>query len=261
MGALSPLLSKARSRGMAYTSLDAMKLLAIVSMTADHIGFFFFPDDMWWRAVGRTVVPIWFFFVGYSRARQISPSLLLFAVLMIPDRLWAGVAQFPANALFSVIFCRLLLNLCNRYKWLPKHVPALIAASVLLSFYTMLFFEYGTVAFMFALIGRMVREQERQHFGVLMGFTYVLFLAWQAAIFDFSLPQWVLVALGTAWAMQTLSTGRNTVIWPDWSASAGKRFIAVLSRNTIPYYFAHRVLLEVLSALLHGGLHFQLKLY
>jgi len=38
----------------AFTALDAMKLFAIFNMTADHMGAYFFPDDLWWRAVGAS---------------------------------------------------------------------------------------------------------------------------------------------------------------------------------------------------------------
>ena len=37
------------------TSYDLLKTLAVVTMIIDHIGLYFFPDDVGWRIVGAHV--------------------------------------------------------------------------------------------------------------------------------------------------------------------------------------------------------------
>ncbi len=40
------------------TSYDLLKTLAVILMIIDHVGHHFFPDEMWFRVVGRLCVPI-----------------------------------------------------------------------------------------------------------------------------------------------------------------------------------------------------------
>lgn len=42
-----------------------LKLIALLTMTIDHLGYLFFPDQEWMRAVGRLTMPVF----GYAIAR------------------------------------------------------------------------------------------------------------------------------------------------------------------------------------------------
>ena len=46
------------------TSYDLFKTLALVLMIADHIGFYFYPNELWLRAFGRLSAPMWLFLIG-----------------------------------------------------------------------------------------------------------------------------------------------------------------------------------------------------
>ena len=54
------------------TSYDLLKSLAVILMICDHIGYFFFPEEMWFRTLGRLCLPIWFFLIGYARGDEVS---------------------------------------------------------------------------------------------------------------------------------------------------------------------------------------------
>ena len=43
---------------------NQLKLLALVTMTVDHVGMVLFPQVLWWRLVGRLAFPIYAFMVG-----------------------------------------------------------------------------------------------------------------------------------------------------------------------------------------------------
>jgi hypothetical protein len=262
MRLLSGFIEKALARGATYTSLDAMKLFAIVNMTADHIGEYFFPQDLWWRAIGRITFPVWFFLVGYSRGRTLGTALYIYAFLLVADRpFFDDFGLLPLNALVTIIFCRWFLNFCEDRNFLPDQMPKLVAACFMLSLFTYEFFEYGTVAFMYALYGRMVVTKQKHYFGLLASVSFITFLMWQFAVFKFNWLQASYVALGTLWVVWWLATFSNDVVWQQWRQSRFKTFITVLSRNTLPYYFYHRLIFEILAAFLVGkGLHFHLQL-
>ncbi len=71
-------------------NLFTIKILAVVFMTIDHIGFFFFPEAWAWRAVGRLAFPIFaftvanaFFHTG-SRGKYLLRLLLLAVLCQVP---------------------------------------------------------------------------------------------------------------------------------------------------------------------------------
>ena len=45
----------------AITSYDLFKTLAVATMLIDHVGIYFFPDELWFRVIGRLSFPIWLF--------------------------------------------------------------------------------------------------------------------------------------------------------------------------------------------------------
>jgi hypothetical protein len=249
---------KALTRGAAYTSLDAMKLLAIVSMTTDHVGYYFLPHELWCRALGRITIPVWFFLAGYSRTRTLSRAIWIYALILILNRLLFGYLLFPLNTLVSVIFplnalisvilCRLFLNFCDDRNWIPNELPLLIIACTALTTITPPFFEYGSMTFLFALMGRAVRERHKEHLVMLAGTSYVTYIFWQLAWFKFNALQGTCAALGSLFVVCWLARFSNKVMWADWQNSRFKAFIAVLSRNTMPYYFYHRMAFEIIAA-------------
>lgn len=63
-----------------------LKLLAVVTMLIDHMGFTLFPHAVWMRAVGRLAFPIFCFLIAEGCAhthdkKRYAGRLLLFAVL------------------------------------------------------------------------------------------------------------------------------------------------------------------------------------
>jgi hypothetical protein len=88
-------------------------------MIIDHMGYFFFPEDpagitgdpnLWWRAVGRLCVPIWFFLIGYAQTRTIDRMLVGGALILLASNLVSGMYFFPVSALVSVMIIRLLID-------------------------------------------------------------------------------------------------------------------------------------------------------
>lgn len=251
---------KALRGGTAYNTLDAMKLFAIVNMTVDHVGAYLFPDLLWLRAIGRITFPVWFFLVGYSRSREIGRELWTYALLLALLHPFIATPVFALNALATVILCRHVLNFCTDHALIPNRVPEVMAVFFFLSLVTLPLFEYGSIAFMFALMGRMVRAGGQKHLRLVAFGSYASFILWQFILFDFDLSQNIYVAAGTAWVVWWLARCPIKTIWQDWRQTRFRSFIAVLSRNTLPYYFYHRAVLQIIGAMLIGkGLGFSLS--
>lgn len=249
---LAGFVEKAQKNGAAYTAFDLMKFIAVVGMTLDHLGAYFFPHHYWIRTLGRITVPVWFFLIGYSRTLSVKRNLWSYAFLLLMNHPFVGRSIFPVNVIVSIIIARLSLNAMLRWKLITAKLPEVLAACVMLILFTDPIFEYGTQAIMIAIFGWMVREGKKEHYTAVFVTSYVSFVSWQIISFQFDVFQSVCIALGCAWVFRWLANPDHTIIWPRWQDSGLKTAVTLVSRNTLPYYFVHRIVFEILSNIVSG---------
>lgn len=124
-----------------YLGRDAIKILAIVTMTIDHIGLIFFPERGSLRFIGRLSFPLFCYLIvlGIESTRNVARyfgRLIVFAfIAQLPYSIAFGIGILEnLNILFtlasSVLFMTLLLPL--RKLSVLCVIPA--AASIFLSF-------------------------------------------------------------------------------------------------------------------------------
>ncbi len=88
---------------------DMLKLLALVTMLVDHIGYMYFPNEMLFRIIGRLAFPIFAYqiAIGYSRTSNLKKYVLrlsLFALItQVPYSFFNPNLEFnPIH--FNVLF-------------------------------------------------------------------------------------------------------------------------------------------------------------
>jgi hypothetical protein len=243
------------------TSYDILKSVAVLTMIADHIGYYVFPDQEWWRVIGRIGSPTWFFLVGYARSREISPALMVWAsVLLVADGV-VGIGIVPLNALCTIILMRLTPE-----KWIRASFRDLnnflTAAVLLLIFYGPGFFltEYGAEAFIIGWFGYAIRNRPRFENGrgerfiplfcaVFFLLTYVVSEQW---LFQFRLWPGMAMALGVAGTTVLLYRFRPAT-YPALSArlpSFLRLAIQLGGRRTMEIYGIHLILLKAVGCYL-----------
>ena len=145
------------------TSYDLLKSLALITMIIDHLGYYWFPDENWLRLVGRMSFPIWLFFVGYAKSRDLSLILWGGAFAVAVSGLVFGSHIFPVNILFSIILVRLFLDQTIRFTFHSRATlwltPTLL---VIMAFPTYYLFEYGALGIMVAMAGWMIRHKDEE---------------------------------------------------------------------------------------------------
>ena len=100
-----------RKYGSNPSSHDLVKIMALILMVIDHLGHFFFPEQVMWRSVGRWCVPMWLFLIGYATPKQlISRDLIILAILLVIIDIVTYNPPFPATILFSIFFSRLFIH-------------------------------------------------------------------------------------------------------------------------------------------------------
>lgn len=165
------------------TSYDLLKTLAVVTMIIDHVGYYFFPDDMWWRTVGRLSFPIWFFLIGYARSRDISPRMIGGGFVLLAGNFLAGMAILPLNILFSIAMVRVCLDWLMDRILVSKFVFWIAVAALFVLILPSYFItEYGTQGVIAAMFGWLARNRDAPQakalllpFAVFFWVSYVLY--------------------------------------------------------------------------------------
>ncbi len=88
------------------TVLDLIKGLSMFVMITDHVGYYFYPADLWFRAFGRIDFPVWFFLPGYSKSRAFEWSWVIGGAMLVAGNLITGYSLLPANAIFTIMLIR-----------------------------------------------------------------------------------------------------------------------------------------------------------
>lgn len=236
------------------TSYDLLKTFAVVLMIVDHIGFYFFPDDSWWRVAGRMCVPVWFFLIGYANSRDLGPRLWIGAAIVAASDVGAGLYGFPLNILATMAIIRLLIDpLMERAMRSPSHFWGVNTMLFLLIVPTSFVFEYGTHGFILAIFGYLLRRREeltnKELINHYYAFASVSFIGIQTVLFGFEQPQPMVLAIGILAVMAMLLTfkpavlGRLTAMTPRplvW-------LLQLTGRRTLEIYVAHLLIFKIIG--------------
>ncbi len=238
------------------TSYDLYKTFAVVLMTIDHVGFYFFPHDLWWRVFGRLCVPIWFFLIGYARSRDTGQKMWAGMVALMLANIVVGIPVFPSNILASIIFVRLTID-----RFMERVLPYKQRFWITCGILTILIipscaaFEYGTQSLLMAMCGYLVRRRGEENVSAKFVDRYFIF-----ALFGFILIQWLDFGFSMAQSM-TMSVGCVGVMsmlyffqpetFPALTAVLPRPFAALLrftGRRTLLYYVLHMLILKSVAA-------------
>lgn len=234
------------------TSYDFLKTVAVILMLVDHVGFYFFPENLWWRVFGRMCVPIWFFLIGYAQSRDLSPRLWIGAALLIAGNFIAGMSIVPLNILATMIIIRIIIDPIMNHAL--QNRSAFWAIAVMMMFLIIpsgVVSEYGTQAIIMAIFGYLVRhrdklEEPQKFITQYMVFAMVSFVVFQFFVFLFEEPQFItlcigiFIVMGTLFFFRSLTFPKLTQVMPrpfTW-------FFQIMGRRTLEIYVFHLLLFK-----------------
>ncbi|MCC6597719.1 MAG: hypothetical protein IT559_02900 [Alphaproteobacteria bacterium] len=235
------------------TSYDFLKALALVLMVVDHIGYFFFPHEIWFRVIGRFSAPIWFFLIGHARTREISKLFWILGALVWFFSLVAGDYLFPATIIFTLIAARLSID------WIAvralRNWETLAGMSLLLFFIglpTLIFVEYGTQLFLFSLLGYMVAHRKERGIRylslIIFSVVPVVSYLFMESLFMSSLDKTQFL---TFCGGMVLLAGILVMFRPaqlSWAVPVFLRWpVQLLGRRTLEIYAAHLIMFRLLA--------------
>ena len=148
------------------TNTNFIKLIAIITMTIDHIGYVFFPDILIFRIIGRIAFPLYVYsmMIGYFKTKSLSKyivRLLLIGIIsQIPYSLLFNVDR--PNVMFTLIFTLLYYYTLDKKKWWIMPILVLIPFA--------LNFEYSLIYLFLVPIFYYFRNN-----GLLLSISFILF--------------------------------------------------------------------------------------
>lgn len=132
-----------------------LKIIAVVTMLVDHIGFLFFPEEQIFRIIGRISFPLFAFLIaeGFLKTKDVKSylkRLSLFAVIsQIPFSIFeslGGNSVFSFNILFSLALGVLVLLIITKVKNMPIKSLAILAILALAYFGDFSYGVYGILS-------------------------------------------------------------------------------------------------------------------
>ncbi len=119
---------------------NMLKLIAIICMVADHIGYLFFPEHLMFRLVGRLAFPIFAFCIaeGYRRTKNVRKYMLRLAAFAliseVPFDLFGSgkVVDFEhQNVFFTLFFGLLAIYIYDRMTKEKRMMAAVLALALI----------------------------------------------------------------------------------------------------------------------------------
>ena len=242
------------------TSYDIAKACAVLLMIVDHIGFFFFLGDPWWRAIGRLCVPIWFFLIGYAKTRDVPRSFWIGALILLVASVIGGAAIFPLNILITMALIRLCIESVMQFSMKDRDRMWIVCFLLfLLTLPSYFFVEYGTQGLILAMFGYLVRRMQddksvvtkRFVEGFLL-FALFAFVPLQSLVMGFDYVQATFVFMGVVFIMLKLMRFQSRT-YPDLNRKFPKvavTAIQILGRRSLEIYVLHLALLKIFAPLI-----------
>lgn len=232
---------------------DYLKVIALISMIIDHIGFFFFPEYEFLRVIGRLAFPLFLFLVGYNWSFRRRNSLRIYAII-IQSFIWLSYwlwysTIFYLNILPVIALVRLIFSSSKNS---PVILLFLFFIGLWCASYMRDYADYGTLSLSFAILWYRAGQYKQHWFGYLVWWwvlTYYVRFMIQNSWFDPSLYGGLAIVwifLFVAWAT-LYRRNYSRKVSPRWDA-----LVSTLSQNALHIYFIHAVILLILYGLLYA---------
>ncbi len=240
------------------TSYDLLKSFAVITMVVDHIGMYLFPEQNEWRLVGRMSMPVWLFLIGYAQTRELAPLLWIGGSILVVSNIVVGESIFSLNIFFTILAARLVVD-SLALNFLKNKESALFTYVLLalLVIPTSVVFDYGTFAFLFAMLGYFVRDKENNISAqVKYGFMLLAVLThagFEALSFAFNQVEAILLVVGLVAVCYMLILFKPKT-YPEFTVKCPHFIIAplqLMGRHSLEIYVVHLLILKSIAFYLY----------
>jgi len=157
--------------------------IAMITMFIDHLGAAYFPDQIWFRIVGRISMPLYTYGIvqGYKYTHSFKRYLLRLIIIALASQ-YFYMQLFHTNQLnmvFTLLVCLILMKYHDQTTSKAKYLIIPLAACIL----EVIEFDYGIYAFLLMLIFRLNKNIVWRH--NLLNIAFLFINKWGLQIFSF----------------------------------------------------------------------------
>lgn len=234
--------------GDALNSHDLLKAIAITLMILDHVGYYFLPQVIELRVIGRFSFPLFFFLIGYSHNYRFKWDVLVLFLAMAVQDATLHFPILPTNILLNVILTRIILQFLERVTWTTEQILTVLICMSLGYLLLGLLTDFGIFGLVLALCGYFVRTKPQSklclHWFIL---TFIAYSATAITGFKFPLIHSLVFITGLAamfvffyhYHLQVYSTvtNKNPAVYG----------VMILARYSLYIYAMHLMLFKLLK--------------
>jgi hypothetical protein len=231
--------------GRSLNTHDLLKIIAVLLMIIDHVGWYLLNDYPPLRLIGRAAAPLFFFLIGYSGKVHITPYLVIYGVILSITGGWLIGPPFHIwiNILLSFIVLNYLLHTFPLEKMSLLVRLCGFTGCIVLTPLVYPYLEYGLLGYLIAYAARSLALEESTAdywLGASLG-VYALYQAWVFGfIFQTNFIAWLITLfVGLYYVLSHYRVHPITV--PQVFLLPG----LFISRYSLDIYFYHVVLLQI----------------
>lgn len=229
--------------GKSFNTHDLIKVVAIIIMIIDHVGYYLMDDNPWFRMVGRIGLPMWYFLIGYVNKLRINYFLIAYGIILsltgsyINQKIWFDI-------LLNFIVYQALLHYfpVEKISTLWRSVFFLILLPINFLIYGHV--EYGILGIYFIYSSRMVAINDPQA-SFWFALAHFVFFIWQIMTF----PSFLETKLLYSFAFLMFGVFFYLRYYKLKVLPCPKVFLGPLlfiSRFSLHIYFYHLIILQAL---------------
>ena len=234
------------------TTLDMLKLVAVILMLADHIGLYLF-DNQWMRVAGRPVAVIFGFLIGFSRSSRVPPLWIGLGIALSLANRWLFPNDMPhsLDILITLALTRLVVPFFEQvHRAQPLLLVPMVVGLGLLTAPLNELLEYGSEVPILSLLGVAVRLDQGRRSETTA--RLALALACLVGISLISIEHFGFAGREAAGCIAALAvtvmTLANFSVRPVAVSTAIAPALKWIGRNTLVIYAVHLFLLMLTSA-------------
>ena len=165
-----------------------IQLIAMLTMLIDHIGATFFPQDSYFRVIGRIAFPLYAYLLvaGYKRTRSISRYTARLAVLACISQIPFSLLlhTFGLNAVATLLVALLTIRVLDHFR--TDQFIQLIVACTAIFLIELVSFDYGMYGLLLVLIYRYARTAHMLWLHIALNIVVGLLInGWYVQLFSF----------------------------------------------------------------------------
>lgn len=232
---------------------DYLKIIAIILMIIDHIWFFFFPEALWMRLLGRGAFPIFLSLVwlsgSYKWRRDLCISALLVQIPIITYAISNQLYGFlTLNILRSIIIARYIANILQ-HKETKRYIVVSLILLPLITIWEYIF-DYGILAIYFVIRWTMLQQKKNIYVTSIYGVsTWILMMIFSIPNFHFNAIQQLYIGIYAV--IQTILI--YIVQYHNYSIHIHRKrdyYIEKIAKKSLLIYVIHLIIFVTIKSIL-----------